>query len=274
VTAMSIFYKQVTLLVPNLKDKLLQADIPDSPDEFIRKTLVSSFMLSFGVSILFIGGLLKSFGYPFVIALILFPIAFLFLFFYLIKIPDVKIRAKENGINREIVFATRFLIIEIESGVPIYNAFVNVSKVYPVIGTYFGAIIDRVNMGTSMEEAMNEATEVVPSADLRKILWQILNSIKTGADVTNSLGTVLDQIVDDQKIAVEEYGRKLNPLAMFYMLIAVIIPSLGTTMLMIFAGFIGLQLKLPLLLALVGFLGFVQFMFYALIKSSRPAADF
>jgi archaeal flagellar protein FlaJ len=262
------------LLVPNLKDKLMQADIPDSPEEFAKKTLMSAFMLSFGVAILFIGGLLKSFGYPFGIALVLFPIAFFMLFMYLLKIPDVKIRKKESGINREIVFATRFLIIEIESGVPIYNAFVNVSKVYPVIGSYFGAIIDRVNMGTSMEEAMNEATELVPSGDLRKILWQILNSIKTGADVTNALNTVLEQIVDDQKIAVEEYGRKLNPLAMFYMLIAVIIPSLGTTMLIIFASFIGFRLSLPVLLALAGFLGFVQFMFYAIIKSSRPAADF
>jgi archaeal flagellar protein FlaJ len=267
-------YRQLIRLFPDLKYKLLQADIPDSPEEFIKKTIMSSLMLSFGVAILFIGGLLKSFGYNISIALLLFPLVFMILFYYLVKIPDVKIRKKENGIAREIVFGTRFLIIEIESGVPIYNSFVNVAKVYPVIGSYFGAIIDRINMGTSMEEAMNEATELVPSGDLRKILWQILNSIKTGADVTGALSAVLDQIVDDQKIAVEEYGRKLNPLAMFYMLIAVILPSLGTTMLIIFASFMGFPLGLPVLMTLAGFLAFVQFMFYALIKSSRPAVDF
>jgi len=251
----------------------------DSPEEFVKKTFITSFMMSFGVAILFIGGLLNSFRgtlnleHPFLVALALFPICFLLFFFYLLKIPDVKIMKKESGISKEIVFATRFLIIEIESGVPVYDAFVNVSKIYPVVGTYFAAIIDKVNMGTSMEDAMNEATELVPSADLRKILWQILNSIKTGADVTNALASVLQQIIDDQKIAVEEYGRKLNPLAMFYMLIAVIIPSLGTTMLIIFSSFIGFNLELPFLLMIAGLLGFMQFMFYALIKSSRPAVD-
>jgi len=226
---------------------------------------------------LFIGGILKSFQdiyntSPW-IAVLLSPFFFLIMFNYMLKVPDVKIRKKETGISREIVFATRFVIIEIESGVPIYNAFNNVAKVYPVIGSYFSKVIDQINMGTSMEDAINETIELVPSSDLRKILWQILNSIKTGADVTGALNAVLDQIIGDQKIAVEEYGRKLNPLAMFYMLIAVIMPSLGSTMLIIFSSFIGFQLDMTWLLTLVGLLAFMQFMFYALIKSSRPAVD-
>ena len=269
-----MIYRFILRWVPNLKQKLLQADIVDSPEEFVKKTIMSSFMLSFGICILFIGGLLTSFGFSFLVALALFPIVFFLLFNYLLKIPDVKINKRETGISKEIVFATRFLIIEIESGVPVYNAFVNVAKVYPTIGKYFGGIIDKVNMGTSMEDAINEATELVPSGDLRKVLWQVLNSIKTGADVTDALASVLQQIVGDQKIAVEEYGRKLNPLAMFYILIAVILHSLETTILIIFSSFIGFQLKLPVLLTVAGLLGFIQFMFYALIKSARPAVDF
>jgi len=128
-------------------------------------------------------------------------------------------------------------------------------------------------MGTSMEDAINETIELVPSPNLRKILWQILNSIKTGADVTDALDSVLEQIIDEQKIAVEEYGRKLNPLAMFYMLIAVIAPSLGSTMLIIFSSFVGFKIGIAELLTMVGLLCFMQFMFYGLIKSARPAVD-
>jgi pilus assembly protein TadC len=195
------------------------------------------------------------------------------MFNYFLKVPDVKIRKKQIGISKEIVFGTRFLMIEIESGVPVYNAFINVSRVYPVIGSYYGKIIDQINMGTSMEDAINETIELVPSPNLRKILWQILNSIKTGADVTDALDSVLEQIIDEQKIAVEEYGRKLNPLAMFYMLIAVIAPSLGSTMLIIFSSFVGFKIDMVSLLTMVGLLCFMQFMFYGLIKSARPAVD-
>jgi len=241
----------------------------DTPKQFLKKTITSAFILSFGISVLFIGGMVKDLT----IVLITFPICFILLVNYLIKVPDVKIRQKESGISREVVFATRFLMIEIESGVPVYNAFINVSNVYPVVGTYFKAIIDQINMGTSMEDAINETLELVPSSNLRKILWQVLNSIKTGADVSGALNAVLDQIINEQKIEVEEYGRKLNPLAMFYMLMAVIMPSLGVTMLIIFSSFIGITLKLPVLLTITGLLSFMQFMFYGLIKSSRPAVE-
>ena len=261
-------------MFPELKLKLVQADMDEKPEEFIHKTVISAVMLSFGIFILFVGGMLKSLNMPVSIIFALFPVGAVLFFFYLIKMPDVKIRKIAKEVNKEIVFATRFIIIEVESGVPIYDAFINVSRIYPAIGKYFSSIIDKVNMGTSMEDAINEATEIVPSNDLRKILWQILNSIKTGADVTESLNSVLEQIIKNQKIAVEEYGRKLNPLAMFYMIVAVIVPSLGTTMLIIFSSFIGFKLKLAVLLSLTGFLAFIQFMFYAMIKSSRPAVEF
>ena len=97
----------------------------DTPEQFIRKTITSAFILSFGICVLFIGGIMKSLS----IVMISFPICYLLLFNYLIKVPDVKINEKEKGISREIVFASRFLMIEIESGVPIYNAFINVSNV-------------------------------------------------------------------------------------------------------------------------------------------------
>lgn len=270
---MNWIYKQITHFIPDLKHRLLQADMIDTPQEFIKKTIMSSLMLSFGIFILFVGGILKSFGQNVMIAVYLFPLGFVLLFTYLIKIPNVKISQKESGISREIVFATRFLMIEIESGVPIYNAFINVSNVYPVIGSYFKAIIDQVDMGTGMEDAINETLELVPSPNLRKILWQILNSIKTGADVTNALNAVLEQIINEQKIDVEEYGRKLNPLAMFYMLMAVILPSLGSTMIIIFASFIGFSLSLTVLLTIAGLLAFMQFMFYGIIKSARPPVE-
>jgi len=221
------FFRLIASFSPGLKHKLQQANMRYEPEEFVKRTFMSSFMLAFGVCFLFIGGILSSMDQPIIISVVLFPITLFIFFNYFIKAPGVKIRKMEKGFNKEIVFASRFLIIEIESGVPIYNCFINISKVYPTIGGYFGAVVDKINMGTSMEDALNEIIEVVPSSDLRKVLWQILNSIKTGADVTNSLAAVLEQIIREQKIEVEEYGRKLNPLAMFICLLQSLYHHLG-----------------------------------------------
>lgn len=266
-------FRVISGMMPGLKHELRQAGIAYEPEDFIKSSIISSLIMSFGISFLFIGGMLKGMGQPVKIIFLIFPILAFILFNYFMKVPAAKIHKKANEISKEIVFATRFLIIEIESGVPIYDCFVNISKSYPAIGSYFKAIVESVNMGTSMEDAINEIIELSPSQDLRKILWQIINTLNTGADVTKPLNSVLDQIIKDQKIEVEEYGRKLNPLAMFYMMVAVILPSLGTAMLIIFASFIGFKLNLLLLIFFACLTGFVQFMFYAMIKSSRPPVD-
>jgi len=255
--------------------KLKSAGMPDSKDEFIQKTLITTGYLTFALMLIFFlffsNIAIKT---KLVIILIGMPILFIIVFTYLMKIPDAKVKSMEKEINREIIFAGRFIIIELESGVSLYQAMINIGKTYENVGKYFREIIEKVKVGTTMEVAINEAVETVPSNNMRKIFWQILNSLRTGSNISSSINAVIEQIQREQQIDVKEYGRKLNPLAMFYMMIAVIIPSLGMTMLIVLATFIGLNLTLPVLLSIVGFLGFIQFMFLAMIRSSRPPVEF
>ncbi len=264
---------RISKATPGLRAKLRQAGMEDKPDNFIRKTVLSAFYMTTGI-VVFLFLLLAKLNVLKGVLFLLVPLIFLVMFFYMIKLPDFKIIRKEKELSKEIVFAGRFLIIELESGVPLYNAMINVSRNYEVIGKYFKEITDKVDLGTSMEDALNEAVEYIPSNDFRKILWQIINSIRTGSNIAKSLYSAIEQITKDQITEVNKYGKKLNPLAMFYMMVAVILPSLGMTMLIIMSSFLKFQLSLTILLALAGFLGFVQFMFVSLIKFSRPAIEF
>ena len=272
-TTLGVFFQRVAKIFPALRLKLKQAGIDDRPEDFIKKTFVSAFYMTTGIIIALFLVLAKLKALTGVLYTFI-PVVFLVLFLYMIRLPDIKITKKEKEISKEIVFAGRFILIELESGVPLYNAMINVSKNFEIVGKYFKEITDKVNLGTSMEDALNEAVEFVPSDNLRKILWQIINSIRTGADVAKSLYSVMDQITKDQMTEVNKYGKKLNPLAMFYMIVAVILPSLGVTMLIILSSFIQFQLSLTVLLALAGFLGFIQFMFISIVKYSRPPVEF
>ncbi len=264
---MGLLYRKIAQHVPGLSVKLLQARLNESEEEYIRRTFFSAFYMSLGL--VFVAFFF--FQSPFV--LVILPIVFPLMFLYFLNYVDVKIKKLSDGIAKEIIFAGRFLIIEIESGVPLYDALVSVAQNYPVIGIYLQEVVDKVNLGTPIEDALNEAINVVPSQNLRKMLWQLLNSMKTGSDVTRSLNVVIEQIVREQQIAVKEYGRKLNPMAMFYMMIAIIVPSLGTTMLVVLATFIGLHLSLTILLVITALIGLVQFMFLSMIKTLRPPME-
>jgi len=255
-----------------LSVKLKQANIYEKPEHFIRKCFFSAFYMSAGIGILFFF-LSKQYNVALSYAIIVTVLLFFYSFANFMKAPDLKLLKKKREIEKEIIFAGRFLIIELESGVTLYNALSNVAKNYETIGLHFQTIIDKVNLGTTMDDAINEVIEDTPSENFRKLLWQILNSIKTGANVSNALNAAIEQITKEQIIEVSEYGKRLNPIAMFYMIFAIILPSIGIVMLIIFSTFLSLQLKLPVLLIIVVLLGIVQFMFLMFIKSQRPAVE-
>ena len=266
-----LFYK-ILESIPGLQTKLLQAGIEDSPENFVKKTFLSAFYLTTGVMLLIVTiflklKLLKN------IVILLFPLFFIMAFLYFIKLPDVLILRRKREINREIVFAGRFLIVELNSGVPLYDAISNVSKNFVSVGKYFKEITDKVDLGTPIEDALAESLEFTPSPNFRRIMWQILNALKTGADVKYSLNATIDQIVKEQMIDVRDYGRKLNPLAMFYMIIAVIFPSVGIIMMVVASSFISIKFDISILVTIAGFIGFMQYMFFNLIKSQRPSVE-
>jgi len=254
--------------IPDLKLRLLQARMPDTPEQYVAKSLNGAFVFSFALAMIAL--LFTKSPIALLLAVLLTPLLFL----YFLKYVDMRVLQQQRAIGQEIVFAGRFLLIELESDVPLFSAFQNLAHNYKNIGQYFQEIVDKVNLGTSLEDALAEALETSPSDDLRNLLWQTLNSIKTGASIHDSMSVAIEQIVREQHILVEEYGRKLSPLAMFYMMMAVIAPSLGVAILIVIATFIGLRLRLPVLLTMAGGIGFMQFMFLAIIRSSRPPVDF
>jgi flagellar protein FlaJ len=269
---MKHIFRRIASLLPSLPGKLRQAGMSDTAEGFVKKTFISSFYVTTALSVIVWMTFVRMNISATFIAF-LFIVLFFFIFGYFIRVPDVKISQQRRFIGRELVFAGRFMVVELESGVSLYDAMQNASRSFPIVGQHLKAVTDRVDFGTSMEEALNESIQNSPSPELAKIFWQILNVMKTGADVSRSINTVIDQIVREQMIEVKQYGKKLNPLAMFYMVIAVILPSLGVVALIVASSFMGITLTLPALLTIVGLLGFIQFMFVAIIKSSRPAVE-
>ncbi|MFC1753257.1 type II secretion system F family protein [Thermoproteota archaeon] len=258
--------------MPELRMRLLQAGIPGSPEDFVKKTTTTAFYMTTAMLIiafmLFSKTKLVKMIIPFA------PVVFVVLFLYFIKLPEIRILKREREINQEIVYAGRFMIIELQSGVPLYQTFRHIVDNYDHIGKYFAELVQEVDLGTPIEEALHKAIELTPSRNFRKLLWQILNSMMTGADIATSLTSVIDQIVKHQEIELKEYGRKLNPLAMFFMILAVILPSIGITLLVIFVSFIGMKLDLFFFVILALGLGLMQFLFFTIIKKARPAGQF
>ncbi len=194
-------------------------------------------------------------------------------FLYLMVYPKSIVNKRVKYLERNLLFALRSLLIQIRSGVPIFNAIASIATgKYGPITDEFKLVVEKVNAGQSVVDVLEQLAVRNPSIYFRRALWQLVNSLKSGSDVGQNLEDVIRSLSKEQLVEIRRYKSILNPLAMMYMMVAVIVPSLGITMLIILSSFPGMDQignETTFWMLLVGVV-FMQFVFLGIIKSKRP----
>jgi len=257
---------------PEIKKKLTMANRKESPAEFVEKAINSTIFISLGL-LLLTAMFLNSMSMPY-IYLILFVIVYpILLFKYFLLYPDVAIIQRRKAIDYEIVFAGRHLVIALRAGMPLFDAIRGGSEGYGEVSKEFNIIVEKVMIGTPISQAIREVAQNNPSKNFVRIITQIANALSSGANVADSLDAVLDQISKEQVIELKEYGQKLTPMVMFFMIFGIILPSLGVAFMIILLSLIPtgkISFNSYILVFAFAFIAIVQFLFLALVESSRP----
>jgi hypothetical protein len=258
---------------PLLKGQLYKARMPIPVEKFVEKTLYIACMVGFAAAVLVFFFVDKQ-NYP----LWLSPLAGIasgyFAYWYLLKTPILAQAKVANDIDREVLFAGRFLLVKLNSGKPLVNALIEASRSYGVSNKYFLEIVRDIELGTPLEESIEKAMMNSPSKHWRRILFQIHNALKLGIDVSGSLEAVLEDISYSYLIQIQKYGKKLSTITLFYLLMAVVFPSLGMTILTVLLSFTGIALDKPgLFIVILVMLTFVQIIFLRVFLSARPKVN-
>jgi len=251
---------------------MIIAHMRETPNQLVKKAIMFSFLSAITVTFFTFLILEKQMSSLSILPLLFISVLIL-VFLFMLQTPKVYIRRREREINKEVLFAGRYLLVKLESGTPLFNALIDASKSYGIAGKYFKEIVDDINTGTPIEKALENARKYNASKSFRLILWQIIVSSKTGAGVTDSLRKTLGQITQEEIIEIKEYGKKLNSLVMFYMIIACVLPSLGVTMIVVISSFMDLDISMSHLFTILFFLAVMQLLFISLIKSARPMVN-
>ncbi len=216
---------------------------------------------------------LIGFETPFGVGFIVSGLFSLFVFMQQIMYPRIFANRKIRGLEKNLLPALQNILIQLNSGVPLFNILVNISKGdYGDLSNEFGKAVKQINTGRPQVEALEELASENPSPLFRRAVWQIVNSMKAGSDLSSVINDIINDLSEEQLIQIQNYGSQLNPLAMFYMLVAVIAPSLSITFIIIISSFIALSegaTKMALWGLLV-FIIFLQIIFLGMIKSRRP----
>ena len=196
-----------------------------------------------------------------------------FIFLQQIFYPKLVANKRVKGLERNLMPAMENFLVQLNSGIPLFEIMVNISKGdYGNISKEFSITVKEINAGKPQIEALDDMIAANPSLLFRKTIWYIVNGMKSGADLVSTIKEAINSLAEEQVIQIQNYGGQLSPLAMFYMLVAVIIPTLGMTFLIIISSFISLGESTTKLVffGLYGFVFFFQLMFIGIIKNRRP----
>jgi flagellar protein FlaJ len=264
---------------PDLKKKLKIADMDASPIDFLEKVVSSTVFVAAGlivVSYLFLmepmAASLRG-NIPMFLLMALGPVIVIppLIFSYLMLYPEAAIIRRQREMDYEIVFAGRHIVIAIKSGMPLFDTFVGASSGYGAVSREFAKIVDQVVLGVPVTQAIRDIVQYNPSKYFTRILMQIANALGSGADVGDSLESVLEQISKEQLISLKEYSQKLTPIVMFYMVFGIIVPTLGVVLMTVIFSAMGGRSFPPWILAIVFLvITLIQVLFLGFIESSRP----
>lgn len=254
----------------DLEAALRAQGLKESPYEFVRKMFIYSMIISVVITASF-GALLFAYGLNLVLALALGVACFYALFNRFIRYPLDRNVVVGKDIEKDILFAARDLVISMRSGMPLFNAITAVSTGYGAASKEFAKIVELVQLGMPIDQALDEVSSRSKSKTFKRIMLQTTVSLKVGADVVSALQGVVEEVGQERIIELRRYGQRLNALAMFYMLFGVIFPSMGIAVAAILTTFISIFTvdENTLLFAFIG-ICFLQIIFLNIMRSSRP----
>jgi len=169
--------------------------------------------------------------------LAIFVVTIFFLIFHL-SYPKTIAKGIATKVDRELIFAMRDMLIQISSGVPLFAAIENIGNSnYTYISREFRTISNHVKTGSSLTEEIEAMAVRTQSDYLKKTSWQMVTAIRSGANLTNTLKGIVHMLVEYQFSLSKSFNAELNFIILIFLMTAAVLPTIGTTVMVIFSVF-------------------------------------
>lgn len=234
-----------------IKESKLDEYLKNTGEEITRRQYLSICYKSFLTNLLFISIVISTililvkrdpnlFYMGFGISLLISG----FILFNQVSYPKTFSKKRSKNIDKNLIPALQDMAVQLDSGVPIFKILINISTSdYEEVSEEFKKITKEINSGIPQIQAIEKYGRLNTSEYFRRVLWQISNGMRVGGDISNVIKEGIRTLSAEQAIQIQNYGNKLNPIIMFYMLITVILPSLGITFFMIISSLLNISEK-------------------------------
>ncbi|MBI5223282.1 type II secretion system F family protein [Candidatus Micrarchaeota archaeon] len=264
--------KFVSMLMPPLKEVLPKLGVPMDLNSYCVGSFFSSLIYGIIFSLIFF--LVLSFrelenpvGQSIAFGLIFW---FMFLILHLFY-PRILLKKIAMSETKDLLFALREVMMDIDSGVPLFDSMKNVSTAnYGYISSDFERVTRQIEGGVPERTALKNLALSTESEYLKRAIWQLVNALESGAGTNNALSAIVQSLEGNLYREIKNYSSTLNFMMLIYMLASAALPSLGITLLVLLSAFGGLGVSFETLVMLVGSSSVMQIILIGYMSSTRP----
>ncbi len=262
-------------IIFSLKYDLQKAEIDLDVERYCLAALISASL--YGLMFIFVGMafgaiITRSFGTLTIGIMAIASIgsfvgALIFHLFY----PKIASFQLAGLVDQDLLFALRTMLIQLSSGISLFEAMKNVSKSsYGQVSVEFALAIRDINSGVSETAALEKLAFRTKSEILKKTAWQIITTMRSGGSIVNALNSQVETLVEQQMDAIKSYSAELNLWTLVYLIIAAAMPSLGITFLVIASSIGGSGIGAETVILIIVMSISVQVAMILLIRSKVP----
>lgn len=263
---------QITRLNPSIISDLAQAEMNYTPEEYSTLSLMSALWQGLLVFAAIYAIIIFTKNWSFLYAGLAMSAVFAgFMFLRSMAYPSYILHRRAHEIEKNFLYALRHLLIQVRGGTPIFNSMVSVAEAgYGELSNEFLRVVREINSGESMTVALERMALRNPSPYLRRMVWQMVNALRTGNNMGLTLHVILEQFTAEQRVLFQKFAKELAPWAMMYMLVTAIFPTLGITLFLIISSLSNIRLNEATLFSFIGMSIIVQYFFIQFLKTKRP----
>jgi flagellar protein FlaJ len=264
-------------LFPGLEDDLRMTDLDSDSEEYMAMSFVNALffaMLITGMILVIFLAKKRALDISLVASTAIGIGVFIAFIILYSKYPGILASKKADMIEKDLVFALKDLSLQITAGVSLYDSFMNIShSCYGDTSNEFKRVVQDINRGIPMPEAIELMALRTKSEYLKRTSWQIDNTLKSGSNIRKTLKRIIADLSAEQRNRIRNYARELNLWSLIYMLFAVAIPSIGSTMLVILSSFAGFGITKNMFIMFVVMCIIVQYVLIGFVKARRPISN-
>ncbi len=265
--------RRLAKMQPQLDATLSRIEVDVRPEEYAVGSLISSFI--YGL-LIFAVALVATWFRGTVEQPLLLSVAMglgMWLLFFLLHMIYPSIILKKIAIkeSKDLLFALREIMMGVKSGVPLFSAIRNVGNAdYGYISQDFRWITEQIEGGVPEREALKNLAIKTESEYLKRAVWQIVNALESGAAMGNALTGIVESAEGYIYRDIKNYSSNLNFLILIYMLVAVVVPSLGVTFMVLLSAFGNVGVSVGSVVGLIAISALAQIAMIGYMSATRP----